>query len=93
MNTEMTPPGDLFDRLTEAMPKMAEAVNAFTLKDNQRLALQALLTAAGVPAAPPAAPGASAPPHGGAGPSDPRLRREEPEECRRRPRTTPSPPR
>lgn len=61
MNTELTPPGDLFDRLTEAMPKMAEAVNAFTLKDNQRLALQALLTAAGVPAAPPAAPGASAP--------------------------------
>jgi hypothetical protein len=61
MSTEMTPPGDLFDRLTEAMPKMAEAVNAFTLKDNQRLALQALLTAAGVPTGPTLAPEAPAP--------------------------------
>ncbi len=49
MSTEVTPPGNLLDRLIEAMPKMAEAVNAFELKDNQRLALQALLSAAGVP--------------------------------------------
>lgn len=61
MTTETTPPADLFDRLTEAMPKMAEAVNAFTLKDNQRLALQALLTAVGVPAGLTATPVAPAP--------------------------------
>lgn len=56
MSTETTPPGALFDRLIEAMPSIAEAVNAFTLEDNQRIALQALLTAAGSPASPPAAP-------------------------------------
>ncbi|HET7388183.1 MAG TPA: hypothetical protein VFJ19_16130 [Nocardioidaceae bacterium] len=61
MSTETTPPGDFFDRLTEAMPKIAEAVNAFTLQDNQRVALQVLLAAAGVPAGPPAAPETPAP--------------------------------
>ena len=60
MSTEMIPPGNLLDRLTEAMPKMAEAVNAFTLKDNQRLALQALLAAAGVASGPALAPEAPA---------------------------------
>lgn len=49
MSTEVTLPGNQLDHLIEVMPKMAEAVNAFTLKDNQRLALQALLCAAGVP--------------------------------------------
>lgn len=63
MNASATPAGDqdLFDRLTEAMPKMAEAVNAFTLKDNQRLALQALLAAAGIPTGPLVAPKSPAP--------------------------------
>ena len=54
MSTETSPPGGLFDRLMEAMPDIAEAVNAFTLEDNQRAALEALLTAAGVRASAPA---------------------------------------
>lgn len=54
MNTEVTPEGDLFDRLMAAMPTMAEAVNAFDLKDNQRTVLSALLGAAGVPVGQPA---------------------------------------
>lgn len=60
MSTETSPPENLFDRLTEAMPRMAEAVNAFTLEDNQRVALQALLAAAGVPANSSAVAGAPA---------------------------------
>lgn len=48
MKTEVSPTGDLLDRLIDAMPRMAEAVNSFELKDNQRFALQALLSAAGV---------------------------------------------
>lgn len=41
------------NRLLEAMPKMAEAVNAFTDKANRRAALHALLRVAGVPIAQP----------------------------------------
>lgn len=47
MSSEPSPPGGLFDRLIEAMPNIAKAVNAFALEDNQRTALEALLAAAG----------------------------------------------
>jgi len=56
MSTETSPQGHIFDRLIEAMPAITDAVNAFTLEDNQRTALEALLAAAGVPTAPPGLP-------------------------------------
>lgn len=40
---------DTFNRLLDAMPSIAEAVNAFESKANQRAALDALLAAAGLP--------------------------------------------
>lgn len=39
---------DKFDRLLEAMPRIAESVNAFTSKDVQRSAFQALMAALGL---------------------------------------------
>jgi len=41
--------GDTFDRLLSAMPRIAEAVNAFASEENQRAALEALVRALGVP--------------------------------------------
>jgi hypothetical protein len=40
--------GDTFDRLLEAMPRIAEAVNAFSSEKNQRAALDALVRAIGI---------------------------------------------
>jgi hypothetical protein len=39
---------DPFERLLDAMPRIAEAVNAFTSEDNQRAALAALVGALGI---------------------------------------------
>lgn len=39
---------DIFDRLIEAMPRIAEAVNAFSSEKNQRAALDALVRAIGI---------------------------------------------
>jgi hypothetical protein len=39
---------DPFDRLLEAMPRIAEAVNAFSTEKNQRAALNALVDALGI---------------------------------------------
>lgn len=47
MNQFTPTPGNLLDRLLEAMPKMAQAVNSFESEENQRLGLIALLHAAG----------------------------------------------
>lgn len=48
--TDTTNPGkrDIFDRLIEAMPRIAEAVNAFSSEKNQRAALDALVRAIGI---------------------------------------------
>ncbi|WP_432477196.1 hypothetical protein [Nocardioides sp. GXQ0305] len=43
------PKPDTFDRLLDAMPRIAEAVNAFGSEKNQRAALDALIRAIGVP--------------------------------------------
>jgi hypothetical protein len=43
-----TQTADTFERLLDAMPRIAEAVNAFTSEDNQRSALAALVEALGV---------------------------------------------
>jgi hypothetical protein len=43
-----TQSADHFERLLDAMPRIAEAVNAFTSEDNQRAALAALVGALGV---------------------------------------------
>lgn len=40
---------DTFDRLLDAMPRIAEAVNGFTSEKNQRTALHALVRAIGLP--------------------------------------------
>jgi hypothetical protein len=47
--------GGMFDRLLEAMPSIATAVNSFTSEDVQRSALEALLRAAGLSGEPHAA--------------------------------------
>jgi hypothetical protein len=47
---------DAFGQLLDAMPRIAEAVNAFTSEDNQRAALDALVRAIGLPDRP-SAPG------------------------------------
>lgn len=52
---------DTFDRLLEAMPHIAEAVNAFSSEKNQRAALDALVRAIGIADAGGAAPPASPP--------------------------------
>jgi hypothetical protein len=41
--------GDTFDRLLDAMPRIADAVNAFDSEKNQRAALDALVRAIGIP--------------------------------------------
>src|SRR6266567_4620435 len=41
--------GESFSRLLEAMPRIAEAVNGFTSEESQRIALQALVRAIGLP--------------------------------------------
>ena len=48
---------DSFDRLLDAMPRIAEAVNTFSSEKNQRAALDALVRAIGLTDA-----GAAAPP-------------------------------
>lgn len=50
--TSNTSPDDRgkFERLLDAMPRIAEAVNAFSSEENQRAALDALVQAIGIPA-------------------------------------------
>jgi hypothetical protein len=56
--TDPNPPaGGAFDRLLDAMPRIAEAVNAFKSEESQRVALDALVRAIGLPDQPPAAIG------------------------------------
>ncbi|MER7559079.1 hypothetical protein ABTZ46_19200 [Nocardioides sp. NPDC126508] len=52
---------DSFDRLLDAMPRIAEAVNTFSSEKNQRAALDALVRAIGLADAGAAAPPASPP--------------------------------
>lgn len=52
---------ETFDRLLDAMPRIAEAVNAFSSEKNQRAALDALVRAIGITDAAVAAPLASLP--------------------------------
>jgi hypothetical protein len=49
---------DKFDRLREALPAIAEAVNAFESKEVQEMAFTALVAALGLPAQGPPTPGA-----------------------------------
>ena len=42
-------PGDAFENLLTAMPRIVQAVNGFTSEENQRTALSALLCAYGIP--------------------------------------------
>jgi hypothetical protein len=57
---DRTPQGEgTFGQLLEAMPRIAEAVNAFTSEKNQRAALDALVRAIGLadqPSMPPMPP-------------------------------------
>ncbi|GLY88616.1 hypothetical protein [Actinoallomurus iriomotensis] len=46
----------MFDRLLDAMPRIAEAVNAFSSEDNQRTAFDVLMRTMGVGASSPPAP-------------------------------------
>ena len=60
--TDTANPGarDTFDRLLAAMPRIADAVNAFTSEKNQRAALYALVSAMGVAPRGPSVAGAAA---------------------------------
>lgn len=49
MSDSFAPPQDRFDRLLDAMPRVAEAVNAFSSEEVQRTAFDALMGALGLP--------------------------------------------